>query len=197
MLRYLDNSKLRNASTAAVRGTQAEALADLRDFNHSLSLNKSSHSPLTTHFLFKFQLIYMLLHPLTTGPDCLHAHFYSICVILTQEYITSWSSHIILIHHPPLKEEGEGEAHIMEVHCGEECHWIWVFFHGPASFVCRLRKSIVWQTPWEKRRAWSRCLPVLLQRSGPKKTWMKLCHRKQPARTERQCHWATLKTSNN
>lgn len=37
----------------------------------------------------------------------------------------------------------EGQAHILRGHCGEECHWIWVFFHAPGSFVCRLRKSIV------------------------------------------------------
>lgn len=34
---------------------------------------------------------------------CLFSHFYMICFILTQEYFTSWSLHMIQIHHPTLK----------------------------------------------------------------------------------------------
>lgn len=59
-----------------------------------------------------------------------------------------------------------------------------MFFHAPASFVCRLRKSIVWADTLGKRRAWSCCLLVLLQRSGPERIWMNLCHWKQPAHNQ-------------
>ena len=56
--------------------------------------------------------------------------------------------HIILIHHPTLKEkrerEKERDKHIFSERIVERnAIEFGCFFHAPASFVCRLRKSIV------------------------------------------------------
>ena len=87
-----------------------------------------------------------------------------------QECITSWSSHIILIHHPAVHEEREREQQIFS-ECIVERNAIefGCFFMCQPLLCAGYGSPLCGQTPWEKRRAWSRCLPVLLQRSGPKK----------------------------
>lgn len=70
---------------------------------------------------------------------------------------------LILTNHTntsPSSEEKRGASkHILWVHCGEECHWIWEVFFMCQPLLCASEGSpLCGQTPWEKRGDWSRCL---------------------------------------